>query len=316
MLQKRGNTAFYAAKSRLAQRKAHLKKRRLKSAYKKGTKAYKYVIPPVEQTELPAFGAEHAMRETHAQASTDLHKPLLSVIIPAMNEERTIGAVVRQALRICRDAEVLVIVNGSTDGTAAAAKRAGAQVLRYAEALGHDGGRRIGAEAARGRVLLFTDADIPIPAEHLAPYVRAILDGTDVALNDYNGPVARIPVHPVVEAKHALNSMLARPDLQGASMTAIPHALSRRALEVIDTDTLEIPPLAHAKAVTSGLKVRAVHHVPVGKMNAVRVKKRRGPDPLSQVVWNDHLTAIRWITDTLGPRGGHSDLQRVRSLTR
>ena len=73
---------------------------------------------------------------------------MLSVIIPAMNEEKRIGAVVREARRICRDAEVLVVVNGSTDGTANAAKRAGARVLTYAEALGHDGGRKVGAAEA------------------------------------------------------------------------------------------------------------------------------------------------------------------------
>ncbi|WP_440112360.1 glycosyltransferase family 2 protein [Paenibacillus sp. QZ-Y1] len=315
-MQKRRTTALYAAQSDLKRRKAYPKKRRMKSVYKKGTKAYKYVIPPMEEMKREEAGAEFRRRDIPTHDPKSSRVPMLSVIIPAMNEERTIGAVVRQALRIYRDSEVLVVVNGSTDGTAAVAKKAGAQVLRYTEALGHDGGRRIGAAAARGKVLLFTDADIPIPAEHLAPYVRAILDGTDVALNDYDGPVTRIPVHPVVEAKHVLNSMLARPDLRGASMTAIPHALSRKALEVIGDAALEIPPLAQAKAVTGGLEVRAVHHVPVGKMNAVRVKKRRGPDPLSQVVWNDHLTAIRWITDTLGPRGGHSDLQRARSLTR
>ncbi len=260
-------------------------------------------------------GAEIGMNDASPHGG-DTHRPLLSVIIPAMNEEKTIGAVVREALRICRDAEVLVIVNGSTDSTANVAKRAGARVLTYEEALGHDGGRKAGAAAARGQVLLFTDADIAIPAEHLAPYVQAVLKGTDVALNDYHGPVNHNPVHPVVEAKHMLNSILARSDLRGASMTAIPHALSRNGLEIIGISSLEVPPLAQAKAVIGGLRVRAVHHVPVGRMNAVRIKKRSGPDPLSQVVLNDHLAAIRWITDTLGPRGGYTDLQRVRNLAR
>lgn len=296
VLQQRRRTVHSAAKV-VSRKRKPLHKRRVKPMRKKGAGTPRYVISPIREEIHP-------------------NNPMLSVIIPAMNEEKTIGRVVRQALRICKNSEVIAVVNGSTDGTAAAAQAAGARVLLYTEALGHDAGRRMGAAAARGRILLFTDADIPIPAEQLAPYVQAILDGTDVALNDYDGPVKRNPVHPVVEAKHVLNSILARPDLQGASMTAIPHALSRRALDVIGVPSLEVPPLALAKAVSSGLEVRAVHHVPVGKMNAVRVKRRSGPDPLSQVVLNDHLTAIRWITDERGPRGGYSDLQRVRCLTR
>lgn len=319
MLRKTRTTARYATKLNVTRRKAVLKKRRLQYGYKKGTKAYTFVIPSRQQMPQEKDGAQNeeknGMRDASRQGE-DAGGPVLSVIIPAMNEEKTISAVVREALRICRDAEVIVIVNGSTDRTAKVAKRAGARVLTYAEALGHDGGRRVGAAAARGQVLLFTDADIAIPAEHLAPYVQAVLKGTDVALNDYHGPVTRSPVHPVVEAKHMLNSILARSDLRGASMTAIPHALSRHGLEVIGISSLEIPPLAQAKAVIGGLRVRAVHHVPVGRMNAVRIRKRSGPDPLSQVVLNDHLTAIRWITDTIGPRGGYSDLQRVRSLAR
>ncbi|MGN7415356.1 glycosyltransferase family 2 protein [Paenibacillus sp. SAF-068] len=319
LLRKTRTTARYATQSNGTRRKTVLKKRRGKSGNKKGTKAYSFVIPSRQLMSQVKDGVENGA--VNGMSDAPVHKegsqgPVLSVIIPAMNEEKTIGAVVREALRICHDAEVLVIVNGSTDGTANAAKRAGARVLTYAEALGHDGGRKVGAEAACGQVLLFTDADIAIPAEHFAPYVKAVLKGTDVALNDYHGPVTHRPVHPVVEAKHMLNSILARSDLRGASMTAIPHAISRKALEVMGISSLEVPPLAQAKAVIGGLRVRAVHHVPVGRMNAVRIKKRNGPDPLSQVVLNDHMAAIKWITDTLGPRGGYTDLKRVRNLAR
>ena len=315
MLRKQRNKARFATKRSKKYTRRILGKRRIHSRKKKGIKAYAFVIPPhlsfLSNDLRTAPGMDGEASQQHREV---IRQPVLSVIIPAMNEERTIAAVVREATRICRDTEVLVIVNGSTDGTASEAERAGARVLQYPEALGHDTGRRVGAAAARGQILLFTDADIRIPAVHLAPFVKAVLNGVDVALNDYNGPVTRSPVHPVVEAKHMLNSLLSRPDLGGASMTAIPHALSRKALDVIDISSLEIPPLAHAKAVLGGLQVKAVHHVPVGKWNAVRIKKRIGADPLSQVVLQDHLEAIRWITDTQGPRGGHPDLQRVRRL--
>lgn len=199
-----------------------------------------------------------------------------------MNEEKTVRRAVREAKRISPSTEVIVVVNGSTDRTAALAAGAGARVLVHDDALGHDGGRRVGATEACGDILLFTDADIVIPAEQMAPFVQAIVDGTDVALNDYTGPIKRNPVHPVIEAKHALNIILERPDLKGASLTAIPHAMNRKALEIIGVEALETPPLALAKAVDAGLRVRAVHHVPVGKMNRLRALKRSGPDPLEK----------------------------------
>lgn len=317
MLRKQRNKARFATKTSKKRIRGISGKRQIPSRRKKGIKTYSFVIPSHHfSRSMDLIAAYNLVGESVQQERGVIRPPILSVIIPAMNEERTIATVVREAARICRDVEVLVIVNGSTDDTAGEAERAGARVLLYPEALGHDAGRKVGAAAARGQILLFTDADIPIPAEHLAPYVQAVLNGVDVALNDYNGPVTRNPVHPVVEAKHILNSLLSRPDLGGASMTAIPHALSRKALEVINISSLEIPPLAHAKAVLGGLQVKAVHHVPVGKWNPVRLKKRSGADPLSQVVLQDHLEAIRWITDTRGPRGGYPDLQRVRSLTR
>ena len=249
----------------------------------KGHKTYAFTLPPNYSFLSNDRIAAHEGIGEGTNKRESLRQPVLSVIIPAMNEERTIAAVVREAARICRDAEVLVIVNGSTDGTATIAEQAGARVLQYPEALGHDAGRRVGAAAARGQILLFTDADIPIPAEHLAPYVRAVVNGVDVALNDYNGPVKQSPVHPVIEAKYMLNSLLSRSDLGGASMTAIPHALSRQALEIIGISSLEIPPLAHAKAIFGGLRVQAVHHVPVGKWNAARPRKQGVPIRLAKL---------------------------------
>ncbi|WP_240431912.1 glycosyltransferase family 2 protein [Paenibacillus aceti] len=241
--------------------------------------------------------------------------PLVSIIIPAMNERTRLPAVLREAGRVHPCSETIVVANGSTDSTAEIAAAIGAKVLRYAEPLGHDVGRRIGAEAARGEVLLFIDADMIIPAARLRPFVNAVLSGMDVALNGYSGPVNRTDAHPVVIAKHTLNAWLARPDLQGGSLTAVPHALSRRAVLAIGSKSLEVPPLAHTVAIVKGLDVRIADMVDVGRMNPVR-KPFGGQDPLTSLVVGDHLEAIHWLIQERGQRGGYRDLGRLRSKVR
>lgn len=239
----------------------------------------------------------------------------MSVIIPAMNEARTIAAVIAGARGVHPRCEVIVIVNGSADNTAEIASSMGAKVLYFAEPLGHDAGRSVGADAARGEVLLFTDGDLVISPASLRPFVEAISNGADVALNDYSGPVRRRIPHPVVLSKYALNIMLGRPDLQGCSLTAVPHALSRTALAALGSAALSRPPLAYARAVLDGLKVQAVHKVPVGRMNAVR-RKEDGKDPLQEIILRDHLEAVALLLERRGKRAGYGDAGRRREMVR
>lgn len=242
-------------------------------------------------------------------------EPYVSVIIPAMNEAGTIAAVIAGARGVHPRCEVIVIVNGSADNTAEIAQRMGAKVITFPQPLGHDVGRSVGAEAAGGEILLFTDGDLVIPAAELRPFVEAVSGGADVALNDYSGPVrSRIP-HPVVLSKHTLNLMLGRPDLHGYSLTAVPHAISRKALSLLGSAILSRPPLAYARAVLDGLKVRAVHKVQVGKMNAVR-RKDGGRDPLQEIILSDHLAAVAMLLERRGERAGYDDAGRRREMVR
>ena len=84
----------------------------------------------------------------------------LSVVIPAHEEREAVGGVVRAVLETCPDAlEVLVVDDGSTDGTSEVAAAAGARVLRLNPNRGKGHALRAGIEAARGDVLVFIDAD-------------------------------------------------------------------------------------------------------------------------------------------------------------
>ncbi len=91
---------------------------------------------------------------------------MISVIVPAYNAARYLDG----CLRALRDQdlpsseyEVIVVDDGSTDDTSAVAEAAGARVIR----IGHSGpaaARNAGLQAARGEIVLFTDADCePVP---------------------------------------------------------------------------------------------------------------------------------------------------------
>ena len=107
----------------------------------------------------------------------------LSVVIPAYNAERTVGTVLEalQAQEPHPD-EVIVVDDGSADGTAGVAEGLGAQVIR-AEGGGYAGGaRNRGWDVATGDVVVFLDADsVPGPgwsaglARALAEFPAAIV---------------------------------------------------------------------------------------------------------------------------------------------
>lgn len=90
---------------------------------------------------------------------------IVSVIIPARNEARGIPAVI-QAVQAQSpagwDLEIIVVDDGSSDGTADRARAAGAQALVLES--GSEGGnparaRNLGAAAAKGDPIVFLDAD-------------------------------------------------------------------------------------------------------------------------------------------------------------
>ena len=130
--------------------------------------------------------------------------PELSIVIPAFNEaERLPGTLsrVREWLASWpHRAEILVVDDGSTDGTAEAARDASRspgeiRVLRHAPNRGKGYAVRRGMLAARGRLRLMTDADLSTPIEELPRLIDALGEGADVAIGSRAVEGARIEVH-------------------------------------------------------------------------------------------------------------------------
>jgi glycosyltransferase involved in cell wall biosynthesis len=110
-----------------------------------------------------------------------------SVVVPARDAAATIGACVDALRRLDPPAvEVIVVDDASRDATGEIAARHGARVVRVASNVGPGLARNLGAEAARGRFLAFTDADCEVPPDWLAACHR----GFDAAVSGVTGPYA------------------------------------------------------------------------------------------------------------------------------
>jgi glycosyltransferase involved in cell wall biosynthesis len=111
--------------------------------------------------------------------------PEISVVIPCLNEEEAVGAVVDQAWEGIsasgRPGEVIVVDNRSTDRSAEVAADHGAIVVRE-ERPGYGSAYLAGLAVARGDYIVMGDADETYPIRDLAPFVARLAAGDDLVM--------------------------------------------------------------------------------------------------------------------------------------
>jgi glycosyltransferase involved in cell wall biosynthesis len=113
-----------------------------------------------------------------------------SVILPAYNEEKNIGKVIR-TVREAGDYEIIVVDDGSSDRTTEVAKKHGCITLRLNKNMGKGYACRAGAKIASNEKLVFIDSDGQLDAREIPSLLRH-LDEHDMVVGTRNN--REIPV--------------------------------------------------------------------------------------------------------------------------
>jgi len=112
-----------------------------------------------------------------------VHTPGFSLVVPAYNEEGGIAASLERVLDVLAtagsDYEIIVVDDGSTDGTAAAvaAFDRGVRLLRHGSNRGYGAALKTGIRNARFATIVITDADGTYPNERIPELARHKADG-------------------------------------------------------------------------------------------------------------------------------------------
>jgi glycosyltransferase involved in cell wall biosynthesis len=122
-----------------------------------------------------------------APEAQDAELPLVSVVIPCLNESENIEACVSAALeaivRMGVHGEVVVADNNSEDNSAELAERAGARVI-VERRRGYGSAYLAGFEASRGRYIVMADADLTYDFKEIPRFVAELEAGAELVMGD------------------------------------------------------------------------------------------------------------------------------------
>lgn len=146
---------------------------------------------PIAMPARSPGSAPTALAQSRAPAASTLE---LTILMPCLNEARTLPACVGKALGFLRRTgiagEVLVADNGSTDGSQALARELGARVVDVSER-GYGAALRAGTAAAQGRFVIMGDADDSYDFSALDAFVAELRAGRELVVgNRFRGGIA------------------------------------------------------------------------------------------------------------------------------
>lgn len=225
---------------------------------------------------------------------------LYDIVIPAQNEEKSILATLTTALRLPLK-RIIPVINGCSDQTLELIRTIPdprLHILFFEEALGIDIPRAMGAiyaKALNTNGVLFLDGDMSGNLYNNLQQLLAALDtGVDMALTNcypyitHRAKLANL----VLKFRARVNREIDLYKTLGlATPTHGPHALSARALSILEPSSMAIPPLSLAQAKLADLTIKVATSIPHEALRSPR-KHRRHARLLAETIMGDCVMAI------------------------
>ena len=211
---------------------------------------------------------------------------ILSVVIPAYNEEGGIADIAQRVLAVrpslaqagIAELELLVVDDGSRDRTAEIARQIpGVRVLRHLQNRGYGGALKTGFAEAKGELIGFLDADGTYPPEHFPQLCQRALDGCDLVIGSrMAGAKSQMPLTRRI-GNFFFANLLSLLSNQRVTDSASGMRVFKR--EILD----RIYPLPDGLNLTPVMSTRAVHEGMVVAEVPIPYSERVGRSKLSVV---------------------------------
>ncbi|MGD0312218.1 MAG: glycosyltransferase family 2 protein [Acidimicrobiales bacterium] len=217
---------------------------------------------------------------------------LLSVIVPVFNERATVAEVIRRirAVELPFDVEVIVVDDGSSDGTDKVLQALGDSTIRVIDHqvnLGKAAAIRTGMQAIRGDLVLVQDADLEYDPNDWAKLLEPILRGKAKVVygSRFTGERKNmLPLHWIGNRFLSLVTNLLYSSTL-SDMETCYKLFDRKVLEgiTIESNRFEFEPEITAKVLRRGYRI---YEVPISYAG-------REPDEGKKITWRDGFGAVK-----------------------
>ena len=122
---------------------------------------------------------------------------MISVVIPAYNEEKSIGNTIKEIQKVMKknkiykNSEIIVVNDGSTDNTAKVAEKFGAVVINNPSNQGYGFSLKRGIKQAKNETIVITDADLTYPFDKVPEMLKIKEKGFDLVVGARTGKYYR-----------------------------------------------------------------------------------------------------------------------------